>query len=303
MKKVSVTIAIPAYNEEKNIVQLLTKLCLQSYKGLSLQEIIVVSDGSSDKTNSLVKSIRNKKINLVLNKTRKGQSAIQNKLFSCVNSEILVILEADTIPLSNDFILRLTDPLIKEHEIKYSQGNIMCVKPISFVGRILYAHFNIIHSLYLSRMDTKEKICTGLGGRAYVKSFYKELHIPRDVPEDVYTLLWSKERGHKVSFAESAVSQFQVPQTLSDFIKKEKKLNGGKNSLNKYFKEKVLNEHYSKGQNMIRSYILSFIFKNFLFFVSFFVLKVISFIKTSNYIFQDIWQVSNSTKKLQANNI
>ena len=49
-KKLTVTIGIPAYNEEANVRNLLVSLLAQKETNFKLQEIIVVSDGSTDKT-------------------------------------------------------------------------------------------------------------------------------------------------------------------------------------------------------------------------------------------------------------
>ena len=50
MNTQSITIGIPAYNEEANIKYLLKLLLNQKIKNAAIHEVIVVSDGSTDGT-------------------------------------------------------------------------------------------------------------------------------------------------------------------------------------------------------------------------------------------------------------
>ena len=61
MKQLRVTIGIPAYNEENNIIPLLTSLVNQKTSQVVVEKIIVMSDGSSDNTVGSVKLLKNKK--------------------------------------------------------------------------------------------------------------------------------------------------------------------------------------------------------------------------------------------------
>ena len=69
-----ISIVIPAYNSERTIVRCLESIFNQSYRPI---EVIVINDGSSDKTAEIVNHYKNNKqtssfyINLV-NKPNKG---------------------------------------------------------------------------------------------------------------------------------------------------------------------------------------------------------------------------------------
>ena len=52
-----VSVGIMAFNEEKNMGRLLKALLSQELKKVRIEEIIVVSDGSTDKTNEIVKEL------------------------------------------------------------------------------------------------------------------------------------------------------------------------------------------------------------------------------------------------------
>lgn len=90
MDKVSISVIVPALNEEKYIARCLESVCSQLSRG---DEIIVVDNGSSDKTTEIAKSMGVE----VINERRKGQSFAVRKGFSSANNSILARLDADTM--------------------------------------------------------------------------------------------------------------------------------------------------------------------------------------------------------------
>jgi glycosyltransferase involved in cell wall biosynthesis len=88
----TVTIGIPAYNEERNILLLINSILKQKMVGFKIAKLIVSSDGSSDKTVSLIKSMNNKMIKLYDNRDRKGVARGLNQIIENANTDILVLL-------------------------------------------------------------------------------------------------------------------------------------------------------------------------------------------------------------------
>ena len=91
-----VSIGIIAYNEEKNIKKLIQSLLNQKLKNVKIKEIIVVSSGSTDKTNKIVKDF--KKVKLIIQKKRLGKASGINQFLKAAKSKILVLSSADIIP-------------------------------------------------------------------------------------------------------------------------------------------------------------------------------------------------------------
>lgn len=89
MKKVS--IIIPAYNEEKTIVEILKKVKAVDFFGLE-KEIIVVDNNSTDKTLQIAKGIPDIKVFL---EKIKGKGAAVKRGFSEATGDILTIQDAD----------------------------------------------------------------------------------------------------------------------------------------------------------------------------------------------------------------
>jgi len=94
-----VSVIVPAYNEEKNIVRKIENLLQQGYP---FMEVIVVNDGSTDKTANLVQSFIEKnslqhKIKFLSLSKREGKPLAINYGFRYCKGEIIIISDADTI--------------------------------------------------------------------------------------------------------------------------------------------------------------------------------------------------------------
>ena len=104
-----VSIIVPVYNEEKTITDCLESLKNQTYKD---SEIIIVDDGSSDKTLEILK-----KSGVEYYKQRHfGPGAARNFGAKYAKGEILVFVDAD-MTFDKDFIRKLIDPINKDKVI------------------------------------------------------------------------------------------------------------------------------------------------------------------------------------------
>ncbi|WCG37237.1 glycosyltransferase family 2 protein [Aerococcus urinaeequi] len=93
-----VTIMVVAHNEEKVILEKLNNLSKIDYPKEKLK-IIVASDNSTDRTNDIVKnySKSNESVELFIVKARKGKTNAQNEAQKSVDSEILVMTDANAM--------------------------------------------------------------------------------------------------------------------------------------------------------------------------------------------------------------
>src|SRR3989338_6934275 len=108
----SVTAVVPAYNEEKNIRQLLTVLIHSP----SIDEIICVNDGSTD--NTLKEIPKNSHIRLINLRKNHGKGYAIAKGIRDSKGEIVLFVDADLQYLTEKHIIQLVTPLIrKTHEV------------------------------------------------------------------------------------------------------------------------------------------------------------------------------------------
>src|ERR1700723_1331928 len=92
----AISVIIPAHNEEKGIRNKLSNLLSVDYPKDKL-EILVGSDGSSDRTEAIVEEFAESGVRLVKSRERIGKSAIQNELVTRFSGAILVFTDADCL--------------------------------------------------------------------------------------------------------------------------------------------------------------------------------------------------------------
>ncbi len=109
-----VSIIIPTYNEEKEISNCLRSLTAQSY---TPQEIILVDDGSTDKTSEIISSFKFLVSSFkFLHQDHKGPGPARNLGAKEAKGEILVFVDAD-MTFEKNFIKDLTAPIAKGQTI------------------------------------------------------------------------------------------------------------------------------------------------------------------------------------------
>jgi len=90
-KEKKISIIIPAFNAEKYISECLISVINQSYDNL---EIIVVNDGSTDKTSEILNNFSDSRI-IVVNQGNKGCSAAKNIGLRMASGDYIQYLDAD----------------------------------------------------------------------------------------------------------------------------------------------------------------------------------------------------------------
>ena len=128
-KKIS--LVVPAYNEEKLIVSSLKNILTYMIKNKYNFEVIVVDDGSKDKTKEKVRSIKDKHVKLLSYKPNKGKGHAVKIGMLAAKGDLLLFLDADLstpieeiekfIPLTKNYDVVIASRALKESQIKVHQ--------------------------------------------------------------------------------------------------------------------------------------------------------------------------------------
>lgn len=294
--KPTITIGIPAYNEEQNIGVLLNSLLQQKHTSYVLRQIIVVCDGSTDRTENVIRSIKDKRITCVVNPRRMGQVYSQNTIFRQAKTDIVVLLEADTIPQTSEYIEKLIEPIIQNPSTGMIQGRHEPIRSHVYIGKALEAQRQI-YLRFLSQILPKASLhCSGRGGRAFLRVIYRSLVWPLSVPEDMYALLWCMQKSTRIVYQKKAIMFYRAHQTYQDYKKERLKISAAFKKIYNYFEPNLVNKIYQP--KLMETVMMAFLFafKHPFFFGFYCYLKFRTFLERQDNSFTDFWETTPSTK-------
>ena len=97
-RRYKVSVLIPAYNEEESINETIKHIMALDYPK-PLLDIIVINDGSTDKTSEIVKSLIKKYSRLrLLDKKNSGKADSLNQGIKIANGELIAVVDSDSFP-------------------------------------------------------------------------------------------------------------------------------------------------------------------------------------------------------------
>lgn len=300
--KLNLSIGIPAFNEEGNIAHLINSVLAQRQSSFNLLEIIVIADGSQDKTVSIVRKFKNPRIKLVVGKKRLGQQFRQNQILKLYKGDVLIILEADILLYNDRSLGELVKPFLRKKFKKLGMvvGIPIAVKPKTFLEKILYHGSHLKTNVFKHWKNGKNLyVCGGHSMKALSRDFTKKLSWPKDVPEDAYTYLRLRDLGFDFFRNPKAKAYMRNTAKFKDRLKQVRKFVNGKKALKKYFPQDIIRTEYEIPLVMIIKYSIWEFLKNpiwtMLYFLEFAVNRFLT-IKTGK--FSYLYEPYGSTKTL-----
>lgn len=240
MKNNSLTIIIPAYNEYGNLTRLLPEILSQHNHNYSLDQILIMSDGSTDATNSLTINSRKIKLRIYNGKTQKGKPARVNQALKIANTPLVVILDADVKFLHQGVIDNLVSPIIKQ-DADYTSGTAVALPPTNVISKIAFAGVTI-WSIARSYLDPHCLYNSEGMLRAFSQRFYKNLTFPPIASiEDTYPYLYGKQNNYIFKYAKNAKVYYQLPTTFSDYRSQQRRYHASGELENTIFPEDLVN--------------------------------------------------------------
>lgn len=302
MNKLTITIGIPAYNEEANIESLLKDLLVQKTPDFEVRKIIVASDGSADDTVTIARQINDKRLLIIDNETREGQGARQNQIIELTKSDILVLLNADIRIPDNEFLDKLVKPILNQGA-DLTSSRLVPTKPRNFFEKVLCVSEEYKNSVFeLENGGNNLYTCHG-AARAFTRKLYKQLNFSRSIAEDAYTYFYSISNGFRYVYAFNAHAYYTLPNTLNDHMKRSLRYFNSSLLLKKEFDNYIVDAAYKLPIMSCTLACMKTILKYPLHMVTYLIviaivkLKSISTYEISN--ISDIWEISKSTKGIE----
>jgi|SRR3989344_3655200 len=212
MKNKLVSVIIPIYNEEEVIENCLESLAKQSYKDL---EVILVDDGSTDRTLEIIRNWKFEIGNLkLLEQKHMGPGVARNLGASEANGDILVFVDAD-MAFDKNFVKDLVKPILDGKSIgTFSKNEFVTNK-----DNIWSICWNINRNLPADRMIGKNYPNSAPVFRAILKD--KFLKVGGFDTDGRYTDDWSLSRklGIESTLALGAIYYHQNPNSPREIWK------------------------------------------------------------------------------------
>jgi len=219
-----VSFIIAAYNEEKVIKDKLDNTLALNYPDNDF-EIIVVSDGSDDKTVDIVKSFSDSGVISLHEDARSGKTSALNRAVLNASGDILVFSDAN-----NDFSSNAVVKLVK-HFSDNAIGGVTGAKHIytsesreSAVGDGLYWKYES----FIKKAESRLGSITAADGEivAIRKSLYKPVN-PELINDDAAITFDIVRSGHRIIYEPEARSYEQASEDLYDDINVKIRMTAG----------------------------------------------------------------------------
>ena len=214
-----VSMVISAYNEQDAIAEKLNNCCSLEFPKEKL-EILIGSDGSTDKTNAILETNCSSNIRPIFFNERRGKAVVINQLVEAATGEIIIFSDANTIYKRNS-IKKLVRHFADD-SVGGVCGRLNLLNPTKNVGgkgeTIYWKYEN-----FIKRFEGKIRTVIGANGAIYAlrKKYYSVLAEDKVVVDDFVISMKVVEKGYDVVYeGEAEASETTSPDIQGEFRRK-----------------------------------------------------------------------------------
>jgi len=220
----SVTLLIAAYNEEAVIEEKIKNSLTINYPK-ELFQVLIVTDGSADKTPEIAKRYINYGIEILHKTERRGKMAAINRALPNARGEIVVFSDANNY-YQPDTILKLIQPFGNP-----AVGAVTGAKVIGQGDGSLGASEGLYwkYESFIKRQESRAGSCTSAAGE--VLAIRKNLYSPPPdhvINDDFYIAMQIVRNGYRLVYVPEARSVERVSPSAQDEIARRTRINAGR---------------------------------------------------------------------------
>ncbi|MDY6788964.1 MAG: glycosyltransferase [Candidatus Nanohaloarchaea archaeon] len=239
----SISIIIPAYNEEEVIESSIRSVLDQDYPKDKI-EVIVVNDGSEDSTKDIAENfLENPRFHL-LNQENQGKGVAINAGREIASGEILAVQDADSVIEEEAF-----RKMVGCFEDSSVGGVIAGIKPLN--NKTFWEHLQkveyIIGILYRKLMALISTLYVTPGALSmYRRDLIDEVggFDENNLTEDLEIALRLRKKGYELDMSAPAVTKTQFPQNFFSLMKQRVRWFRGMISNTFKYREMMFNREY-----------------------------------------------------------
>ncbi len=212
-------VGIMAYNEQCNIGRLLEALLTQQTQTVSIEDIIVVASGCTDRTEEIVSefALRDSRVHLLRQPQREGKASAVNLLMRSARQEVVVLHSADTVPapgMIEALIAPFENPqvgMVGGHPIPTNRSD-------TLMGYGAHLLWELHHRVSLLRPKMGELIA--------FRNIFRQIPYDSAVDEaSIEPLIIGQ--GMRLLYAPDAIVYNRGPETIEDFMKQRRRIFAG----------------------------------------------------------------------------
>jgi cellulose synthase/poly-beta-1,6-N-acetylglucosamine synthase-like glycosyltransferase/spore germination protein YaaH/peptidoglycan/xylan/chitin deacetylase (PgdA/CDA1 family) len=222
LEQPSVSVIVPAYNEQINAVRTIQSLLQQDYPNL---QVVFVDDGSTDKTfDTVTEAFKDAPNVQVVTKKNGGKATALNYGINICTSDYVVCIDADT-QLKSDAVSELMKKFVSTDSITpvgAVAGNVKVGNEINMI-----THWQSIEYITSQNFDRRAfdllnciTVVPGAIG-AFKKAAVNEAggFTSDTLAEDCDLTMRLHRKGYQVRNCTSAISYTEAPETMKQFLK------------------------------------------------------------------------------------
>ncbi len=241
-----ITTLTTAYNEEDNIVGTIKNILSCNYPKEKL-EIIVVDDGSTDKTLERIKKLKHKtksKILKIISKQNSGKAKSLNNAAKIAKGDILVVIDADSYIDENAFLKMI--PYFEDPSVGAVTASVLVKDPKTLLEKIQAIEYSLIAwGRKLLQFISSVYVTPG-GLSMYRKNAFLAVggFDINNITEDIEVAWRMLRTGYDIKMCLSARSFTVVPKKIRKWWHQRIRWNiGGLQTANKH-KDLIFNKTY-----------------------------------------------------------
>ena len=260
MKKLTVTIGIPAHNEAKNISRLLDSILSQEQVDYVLEKVVVVCDGCTDNTARIVREYSSQYpfITVINDQKRLGQATRLNYLYRANTSDIFVAFDADVVLKDTQVVKNLITPF-SDPKVGLVGGADLPDTPTNMIQKMTTTWLSVWYEIRHDLRDGDSVHNHHNPISALRRQLAQKIQIPANIiANDDFAYFTAKKLGYQFRFAEKAIVLFQVPKTAHDFFTQTTRFLVVKHRIAKHFGSWVYEEYKIPTLRKIRALLVVF---------------------------------------------
>lgn len=224
----AISFILSAFNEEA-VIEDKIRNCLEIDYPENKIEILVGSDGSTDRTNDILENINDQRVRTYLYTGRHGKSWVINNLVKDSTGDILIFSDANII-FSRNAVKKLVEPFQDELAGGVC-GNLVMVSGNSDEIKTAEQSYWSLESR-LKKMESRIKTTFGATGAIYAirKSLFRELPIETPVVDDFIIPVFVMMQRYRVIYREQALAFEEITDDL--FLEFKRRIRIGARNLN-----------------------------------------------------------------------